>query len=45
MGYVCTLTCNEGKNYLRSINDLKLLKRYNRDGRIATKEFMEKYSI
>lgn len=45
MGYVCTLTCNEGKNYLRSVNDLKLLKRYNRDGRIATKEFMEKYSI
>ncbi len=45
MGYICTLTCNEGKNYLTNISDLKLLKRYNRDGRLTTWDFMKKYKI
>ncbi len=45
MGYKITLTCNEGINYIKTENDLKLLKRINRDGRLSSSEFMKKYKI
>ena len=45
MGYKVTLTCNVGINYINSERDLKLLKRINRNGKISTKDFMNKYNI
>ena len=45
MGYKITLTCNEGINYVTNEDSLRLLKRFNRDGKMSSMEFMKKYKI
>ncbi|MBS7298237.1 MAG: polysaccharide deacetylase family protein [Eubacteriales bacterium] len=45
-GYLMTLTCTEGKNYITSTPEsIKLLKRFNRSGNINTEDFFEKHKI
>ena len=41
-GYLVTLTCNEGKSKIYDLDSLRLLKRYNRDGKLSTQAFMKK---
>ncbi len=45
-GYIMTFTCNEGINKIgKNLNDLKLLKRFNRHGLWTTDEFFKKCKI
>lgn len=45
LGYKITLTCNEGINYIQTEQDLRLLKRFNRDGKVSSAEFMKLHKI
>ncbi len=46
MGFLITLSCTEGINKIRKGEDcLYLLKRYNRDGRLSSKDFFSKLKL
>ena len=39
LGFKCTLSCEEGINYISYGGELEMLKRYNRSGNLSTEEF------
>lgn len=46
MGFLVTFSCTEGINKIKKDEDcLYMLKRYNRDGRLSTREFFEKLKL
>lgn len=42
LGFICSLSCEEGLNIINSDSDLHLLKRYNRESGISSEDYFKK---